>query len=389
MCSSRVGRPLLDVNIEDITSLRALGYTWVKIAQLLQISRSTLYRCLEDYGVHPDDYTSITSQELNEVVKHIKLDHPNDGEALLKGHLFRLGIKVPRSQLRASIHEVDHERTVCRRSNVIKRCTYSVPAPNAMWHVDGNHKLIRWRLVVHAGVDGFSRTIVYIVCANNNKATTVLSAFMGGVSRFGVPECVRSDHGGENVDVWRYMLDAHPNNESCVLTGSSTHNERIERMWRDVYRCVSSQFAEIFRSLESGSILDPLNEVDIFCLHFTFLPRINKLLREFQESWNSHGLSTEGHHTPYQLFTEGFLFEQTAPVLPNTTGGSASQPSSGTTIEPVQVPVNTFKPCAVLQCELQGIDPLQACTDCGKNLYECTIRMLGDHLSSCDNCTLD
>ena len=159
--------------------------------------------CLEDHGVDPDDYTSITLQELNEI---IKLDHPKDGEALLKGHLFQLDTTF---SVKGSIHEVDHERTVCRCSNVIKRRSYSVPAPNSMWHVDGNHKLIR--LVVHARTDGFSRTIVYMVCANNNKATMVLAAFMEGVSRFGFPECVRSDYGGENVDVWRYMLNAHPN----------------------------------------------------------------------------------------------------------------------------------------------------------------------------------
>ena len=48
------------------------------------------------------------------------------------------------------------------------------------------------------------------------------------------------------MDVWRYMLEVHRENESCVLTGSSTHNERVERMWRDVYRCVSSQFVDTF-----------------------------------------------------------------------------------------------------------------------------------------------
>ena len=72
-----------------------------------------------------------------------------------------------------------------------------VAAPNAMWHVDGNHKLIRWWLVIHAGVDGFSRTVVFIKCANNNKSVTVLEAFRMGVSQFGIPDCVRSDHGGE------------------------------------------------------------------------------------------------------------------------------------------------------------------------------------------------
>ena len=67
----------------------------------------------------------------------IKVDHPNDGEVLIKGHLLRLGVKVHRSDLRASIHRIDYERTVERRSHTIKRRTYMVAAPNAVWHVDG------------------------------------------------------------------------------------------------------------------------------------------------------------------------------------------------------------------------------------------------------------
>ena len=40
--------------------------------------------------------------------------------------------------------------------------------------------------------------------------------------------------GGENVDAWHYMIDYHNGNESCIITGSSVHNERIERLWCDV-----------------------------------------------------------------------------------------------------------------------------------------------------------
>ena len=43
--------------------------------------------------------------------------------------------------------------------------------------------------------------------------------------------------------------------------------------------------------------------------HLTYFhvesPRIAKSLKEFQESWNNHPLSTEGNLTPYQLFFEG------------------------------------------------------------------------------------
>ena len=377
----------MDLCIQDVIELRLLGHSWVKVAQLLCVSRSTLYRRLHDHGISPDDYSDLSISQLDEIVQNIKADHPNDGEVLLKGHLLRLGLKVRRSDLRASIHRIDHERTIERRSHTINRRTYMVAAPNAMWHVDGNHKLIRWRFVIHAGVDGFSRIITYIFCANNNKSTTVLEAFSMGVSQFGIPNCVRSDHGGENVGIWRYMLGVHSENDSCVLTGSSTHNERVERLWRDVNRCVSKQYTELFQSLERDGFLDPLNEVDIFSLHFTFLPRINKCLIDFQESWNNHGLSTEGNRTPYQLFTEGFIQEGTTPSFPSTAAYSDSPSNDGH--EVVNVPVNKFKPCAVLLRLLGNVDTLQQCTDHGRSIYISVVHALGQHLPSCHICGIE
>ena len=44
------GRPKLCVNIEQISSLRALGLSWVVISQMLGISQSTLYHQCSDLG---------------------------------------------------------------------------------------------------------------------------------------------------------------------------------------------------------------------------------------------------------------------------------------------------------------------------------------------------
>ena len=74
---------------------------------------------------------------------------------------------------------------------------------------------------------------MFLKCSDNNQASTLLSVFTGAVQKHGLPERVRTDLGGENVDMWRYMVEQHAS--SAVVTGSSTHNERIERLWRDVY----------------------------------------------------------------------------------------------------------------------------------------------------------
>ena len=50
----------------------------------------------------------------------------------------------------------------------------------------------------------------------------------------------------------------HSNN-SAVITGASTPNQRIERMWQDVHRCVSVMFADTFRMLKGEGKLNSLN----------------------------------------------------------------------------------------------------------------------------------
>ena len=233
-----VGRPRIDVSIEEVEFLRSLHLQWNKIAEILGISRYTLYRRLMDEGILQElQFTDISDDDLDELIKQVKEEHPHDGEVLMAGHLLAKGVRIPRSRLRASIHRVDPVNTAERRSTAIVRRVYNIGEPNEVWHFDGHHKLIRWRLVTHGCVDGYSRTITFLHCSTNNTASTVLSLFTEAVAQYGLPQKVRSDLGGENVDVWRFMIAQH-RDERVVLTGCSTHNERIERLWRDVFRCV-------------------------------------------------------------------------------------------------------------------------------------------------------
>lgn len=73
---------------------------------------------------------------------------------------------------------VDEVGVALRWSIVTHRRVYRVHGPNSLWHIDGMHKLIRWKMVIHGGIDGFSRCIVYLQCSHNNKADTVLNLFV-------------------------------------------------------------------------------------------------------------------------------------------------------------------------------------------------------------------
>ena len=99
------------------------------------------------------------------IVSSTKQDYPNDGEVLIKGHFISRGIQVQAMQ--DSIHRTDHENVDACRNSVIHRCVYSVPYPNSVWHIDEHHKLVRWRLVIHDAIDGYSRTVVYLKCCDN------------------------------------------------------------------------------------------------------------------------------------------------------------------------------------------------------------------------------
>lgn len=203
-------------------------------------------------------------------------------------------------------YEVSSIYRVRGRRNIhlaIHRRSYNVPGPNYLWHADGHHKLIHYRMVIHAAIDGFSRLITYIRCSNNNRAETVLEYFTNATDEYGIPSRIRTDHGGENVGLWRFMVHHRGSGRGSYIAGSSVHNSRIERLWRDVHIAIVSKFRHIFQSLEATGVLNIENETDLFCLHYVYLPRINADLDSFRLAWNSHSISTEGNWSPLQLFT--------------------------------------------------------------------------------------
>ena len=132
------------------------GYTWNEIAGSLQVSRTTLWRHLNDADYKIERFTDISDDELDSILRQLQRDYPICGQQLLQGYLRQRGVIVQCRRLRESVARTDSIRRYVRWHQVVTRRTYSVQRSNSLWHIDGHHSLIRWRMVVQGGIDGCS-----------------------------------------------------------------------------------------------------------------------------------------------------------------------------------------------------------------------------------------
>jgi hypothetical protein len=268
------GRPAFEIKRETLKLFMRYGFSLVKIAEMLGVSAKTISRRIQEFGLKEEvpKYTDITNDDLDKLVSDIYGEFPNCGIRRMKGFLTARGINLQWERVRSSLWRVDPEGIILRsmQLNLVNRRRYFVPGPLFLWHLDGNHKLIRWGFVIHGCIDGYSRRIMFLKASTNNLANTVFNLFIEVVDRFGLPQRVWGDQGVENVDVAWFMLSnpARGPDRGSFIAGKSCHschNQRIERLWRDVFHGCTFIFYYVFWYLEENGYLEIDNELHMFC----------------------------------------------------------------------------------------------------------------------------
>jgi hypothetical protein len=301
------GVNISNIDYEEIISLRnEYKFNWIDICSILKISQSKLFRWRMANNFNEVDYKTmarLSDDELDHLLIPFVQENPTHGEILTWGYLDSIGVYCTRDDLRDSLNRIDRELRASRRSKCCIRRVYNVQGPCSLYHVDGNHKLrVMYGIVVHGIIDGFTRAIVGLRYSNNNSAKTVFDVFIEGIKVWGRPDRMRADFGGENILIERDMISAYNGDETRFLKGKSVHNQRIERLWRDVTRAVSIKYKNYFEQMERDGAIDIHDLISKFVLQFLFLPRMNHDLMQFVNAWNHHRLSTEGNKSPLQLW---------------------------------------------------------------------------------------
>ena len=100
---------------------------------------------MNEIRLHVSDlYSPICDDELDAVVSDNIQRFPNCGYRLMEGHLRSLNIRVQQQRIRDSFHRIAPESIAVRWNETIVCRAYCVSSPLALWHIDGNHKLIRY-----------------------------------------------------------------------------------------------------------------------------------------------------------------------------------------------------------------------------------------------------
>ncbi len=86
-----------------------------------------------------DRYSQLSAAQVDSLVGDIVHGHPHSGYRLVQSYVNTPGVKLTERVVRESLSRVDPIGVAvrCSHQRCIPRRVYSVPYPNAVWHIDG------------------------------------------------------------------------------------------------------------------------------------------------------------------------------------------------------------------------------------------------------------
>jgi hypothetical protein len=127
----------------------------------LGIDRKTLQARKKELGID-SAFDEISNDELDDLVRNYHQENPAGGRSYIIGCLRAThSLRIQRQRVIDSINRIDQLGQGMRPRVGKERQprNYTVPRPNALWHIDGHHKLIAWGIVLHGVADGYSRKV--------------------------------------------------------------------------------------------------------------------------------------------------------------------------------------------------------------------------------------
>ena len=104
-------------------------------------------------------FDKISDDDLDNLVREYHQENPVGGRSYIIGHLRAAhSLHIQRQRVIDSINRIDWLGQGMRQRVGKKKeqRQYQVPWPNALWHIDGHHKLIAWGIVIHGIADGYT-----------------------------------------------------------------------------------------------------------------------------------------------------------------------------------------------------------------------------------------
>ena len=119
------------------------------MADTLGVSTRTIERRLHASGLSiRDSYSTMSDSDLDREISSIRREHSDAGYRMMFRLLFAKGCRVQQHRIRESMARCDPQGVCLRWIRAAhRRRAYSVLGPQALWHIDGHHKLIKYVLV--------------------------------------------------------------------------------------------------------------------------------------------------------------------------------------------------------------------------------------------------